>query len=170
MAGRLPVSGARPDTRLDKSLALGMGVRLSTSTRSFFLPDCLELQLPRVLIVDDEPGIRFALKRWFERQEWTVSETGDGQSAMTLLLASDDADETRIDLVICDLHLPLLSGEELLRTMMDSRPAVAERLILSTGDSVVDAEPGTALAIHRHVLQKPFELETLRTLVASIVS
>ena len=170
MAVHWPVSGAQPDTRYETSLALGMGVRMSTSTRSFFLLDFPELQLPRVLIVDDEPGIRFALKRWFERQEWTVSETGDGQSAMTLLLASDDANETRVDLIVCDLHLPLLSGEELLLTLMDSRPAIAERLILSTGDSVCDAAPGTALAIHPHVLQKPFELATLRTLVASIVS
>lgn len=126
--------------------------------------------MPRVLIVDDEPGIRFALKRWFERQHWTVSEAGDGQTAITQLLASDDGDESRVDLVICDLHLPLLSGEELLRTLVSSRPAVAARVILSTGDAVSDAAPGTALAVHPHVLQKPFELATLKALVASIVS
>ncbi|WP_373059921.1 response regulator [Gemmatimonas sp.] len=126
--------------------------------------------MPRVLLVDDEPGIRFALKRWFERQHWIVSETGDGQAAMTQLLASDDASESRIDLVICDLHLPLLSGEELLRALMATRPALTERLVLSTGDAVSDAAPGTALAMHPHVLQKPFELATLRTLVATIVS
>ncbi len=134
-----------------------------------FLPDLLELQLPRVLIVDDEPGIRFALKRWFERQHWTVSEAGDGHTALTQLLASDDASESRVDLVICDLHLPLLSGEELLQALMVSRPAVAERLILSTGDAVSHAAPGTALAFHPHVLQKPFDLATLRTLVSTIV-
>ncbi len=125
--------------------------------------------MPRVLIVDDEPGIRFALKRWFERQHWTVSEAGDGQTAMTQLLASDDASESRVDLVVCDLHLPLLSGEALMRALMESRPAVAERLILCTGDAVADAAPGTALAIHPHVLQKPFDLTSLRTLVTTIV-
>jgi len=142
---------------------------MSTSTRLFFLPDLLELQLPRVLIVDDEPGIRFALKRWFERQHWTVSEAGDGHTAMTQLLASDDASESRVDLVICDLHLPLLSGEDLLHALMVSRPAVAERVILSTGDAVSDAAPGTALALHPHVLQKPFDLATLRALISTIV-
>lgn len=130
----------------------------------------LEPLLPRVLIVDDEPGIRFALKRWFERQHWTVSEAGDGQTAMTQLLASDDAGENRVDLVICDLHLPLLSGEELLRRLLASRPAVAARVILSTGDAISDAAPGTALAIHPHVLQKPFDLATLKALVASVVT
>ena len=133
------------------------------------LPVVLELQLPRVLIVDDEPGIRFALKRWFARQHWTVSEAGDGQTAITQLLASDDAGDSRVDLVICDLHLPGVSGEDVLYTMMSSRPAVAARLILSTGDSVSEATPGTALASHPHVLQKPFELATLKTLVTTIV-
>ena len=125
--------------------------------------------MPRVLLVDDEPGIRFALKRWFERQHWTVSEAGDGQTAMTQLSASDDASESRIDLVICDLHLPLLSGEALLGELMITRPALAERLVLSTGDTISDAAPGTVLANHPHVLQKPFELATLRTLVSTIV-
>lgn len=143
---------------------------MPTNIRSLFLLVFLELLLPRVLIVDDEPGIRFALKRWFERQHWTVSEAGDGQTAITQLLASDDSGESRVDLVICDLHLPLVSGEELLRTLMARRPAIAERLILSTGDAVDDAPLGSALASHPHVLQKPFELATLRALVATIAS
>ena len=126
--------------------------------------------MPHVLLVDDEPGIRFVLRRWFERQHWAVSEAGDGQSAMTELLASDEASETRVDLVVCDLNLPLVSGEELLRTLEACRPALAARVILSTGDAVADAPPGTVLAVHPYVLQKPFELAALKSLVASIVS
>jgi DNA-binding response OmpR family regulator len=126
--------------------------------------------LPSVLIVDDEPSIRFALRRWFERQHWTVSEAGDGQTAMTRILASDEDGDSRLDLVLCDLHLPLVSGEELLQRLRAERPAMAARVILITGDAVSHAAPGTALAVHPHVLQKPFELATLRTLVDSIVN
>jgi DNA-binding response OmpR family regulator len=126
--------------------------------------------LPSVLIVDDEPSIRFALRRWFERQHWTVSEAGDGQTAMTRILASDEDGDSRLDLVLCDLHLPLVSGEELLQRLRAERPAMAARVILITGDAVSHAAPGTALAVHPHVLQKPFELATLRTLVDSIVT
>jgi DNA-binding response OmpR family regulator len=125
--------------------------------------------VPHVLIVDDEPGIRFALKRWFERQHWTVSEAGDGQTATAQLLSSDDDGESRVDLVICDLHLPLVSGEELLQRLSVERPGMLARLVLSTGDAVAHAEPGSALSVHPHVLQKPFELATLRTLVQAIV-
>ncbi len=125
--------------------------------------------MTRVLIVDDEPGIRFALKRWFERQRWTVSEAGDGQTAITQLLASDDASDSRIDLVVCDLNLPIVSGDSLLRSLMEHRPALVGRLILATGDAVASAKPGSVLGTHPHVLQKPFELATLKELVESIV-
>jgi DNA-binding NtrC family response regulator len=126
--------------------------------------------LPSVLIVDDEPSIRFVLRRWFERQHWTVSEAGDGQTAMAQILASDEDGDRRLDLVLCDLHLPLVSGEELLQHLHAERPAMAARLILCTGDAVSHAAPGTALSVHPHVLQKPFELATLSTLVESIIS
>ena len=136
----------------------------------FSLPAVLELQLPHVLIVDDEPGIRFALKRWFARQHWSVSEAGDGQTAISQLLASDDASDSRVDLVICDLHLPIASGQDVLHALMSSRPSIAARFILCTGDAVSDAAPGTVLASHPHVLQKPFDLSVLKALVTSIIS
>lgn len=126
--------------------------------------------MPHVLIVDDEPGIRFALKRWFERQHWTVAEAGDGQHALTILLESDDSGASRIDVVVCDLHLPTISGEDLLRRLAVERPDLAERVILSTGDAVDNAPPGSAFATHPYVLQKPFDLASLRALVQSITA
>lgn len=125
--------------------------------------------MPRVLIIDDEPGIRFALKRWFERHQWAVAEADNGETAMTHVLASDEAGKTRIDLIICDWHLPTLSGEGLLRALQSSRPEIVDRLILSTGDAVCDAPLDSALSSHPYVLQKPFDLATLGTLVATIV-
>lgn len=121
--------------------------------------------MPRVLIVDDEPGIRFALKRWFERQQWTVEEAGDGAQALELLRASSEEGDARFDVVVCDLHLPLVSGDEIVRTIAEDRPALAARVILTTGDAVHDATPGSVLAQHKHVLQKPFDLVTLRDVV-----
>ncbi|MFY7923842.1 MAG: response regulator [Gemmatimonas sp.] len=77
--------------------------------------------MPRVLIVDDEPGIRIALKRWFERQQWVVLVASDGQSAMDLLLTSADDTDARLDAVVCDLHLPVMSGEAIVRALLDER-------------------------------------------------
>ncbi|WP_337169271.1 response regulator [Gemmatimonas aurantiaca] len=133
-----------------------------------FLALLVEATLPRVLIVDDEPGIRFALKRWFERQQWSVEEAADGAQALELLRASIDDDDSRFDVIVCDLHLPLVTGEEIVRQIHAERPALASRIILTTGDAVHDAAPGSVLAEHAHVLQKPFDLGTLRAAVATI--
>ncbi len=125
--------------------------------------------LPRILIVDDEPGIRLALKRWFERQQWVVLVASDGQSAMDLLLSSADDTDARLDAVVCDLHLPVMSGEAILRALLDERPRLARRVLLTTGDAIHDAEPESILAVHPHVLQKPFDLETLERAIEKIV-
>ncbi len=124
--------------------------------------------MPRVLIVDDEPGIRIALKRWFERQQWVVLVASDGQSAMDLLLTSADDTDARLDAVVCDLHLPVMSGEAIVRALLDERPVLARRVLLTTGDAINDAEPESILAVHPHVLQKPFDLATLQAAVERI--
>ncbi len=127
--------------------------------------------MPRVLIIDDESGIRFALQRWFSRQGWTVLEAADGPDGLSLLRQARDEDMTsRIDLVLCDLHLPGLSGDQLHATLLREHPEMIPRMIFSTGDSVVSAPVGSVIATHPHVLQKPFELSALRALVAAIHS
>ncbi|GAB1342461.1 response regulator [Gemmatimonas sp.] len=120
--------------------------------------------LSRVLIVDDESGIRFALKRWFERQQWTVVEARDGHEAIEALDGSV-ALSAPFDLVVCDLHLPGVSGEDIVLRLRTDHPALVAKVILTTGDAIDDAMPGSVLATHPHVLQKPFDLVTLRAFV-----
>ena len=124
--------------------------------------------MPRVLLIDDESGIRFALRRFFERAQWSVVEAADGIEAQGHLAAIAAETVEHVDLVLLDLHLPGISGSQLLADLRRSHPALAARVILTTGDAVADAEPGTPLADHPHVLQKPFDLGTLKAKVAEI--
>jgi DNA-binding response OmpR family regulator len=121
----------------------------------------------RALLIDDEPVIRFALRRFFERQGWVVDEAEDGHGALALLL--DDGPNARTyDVVITDLRMPGLSGMELHARLERERPAVLRRMILTTGDTV---SPDAAAFLQRStcpVLGKPFELAELRALVARI--
>ncbi len=55
-----------------------------------------------------------------------------------------------------------------MRALRDETPALVERIILTTGDAVSSAEPGSVLAEHPHVLQKPFDLGTLKRVVAGV--
>lgn len=124
--------------------------------------------MSRVLIVDDESGIRFALKRWFERQQWTVVEARDGQEALDALAMgaeSSTAVDAAFELIVCDLHLPGVSGEDIVQRLRTHNPGLVSRVILTTGDAIDDALPGSVLATHPNVLQKPFDLVTLRAAV-----
>ena len=120
--------------------------------------------MPRALLIDDEPGIRVALKRWFERQGFVAIEAADGRQALDHLMAANDVEDT-LDVIVCDIRLPGMSGDELLQQLSRDRPALAARVILTTGDDVEAAAPGSVLARHPFVLQKPFELATLKTMV-----
>ena len=112
----------------------------------------------RVLIIDDEPSIRMALKRFFSKRSWLVDEAGDGGAALHALLAPDAPEYT---LIVSDLKMPGLSGIALHDRLMTERPDLIDRMIFSTGDV---ASPDARAFIDRvraPVLQKPFELATL---------
>jgi DNA-binding response OmpR family regulator len=121
----------------------------------------------RALLVDDEPVIRFALRRFFQRQGWAVDEAEDGRAALALLLDGDGPAQA-YDVVITDLRMPGLSGIELHARLERDRPELLRRLILSTGDSV---SPEAAAFLRRAdcpVLSKPFELAELRAMVERV--
>ena len=123
--------------------------------------------MPRALLVDDEPGIRFALKRWFERQGFVVVETADGNQALAHLMATHDVEDAP-DVIVCDVHLPGIAGDALLVRLVAERPVLATRMILTTGDAVDYAPPDSVLATHPFVLQKPFELAALKAMVERV--
>ncbi|MES2524458.1 MAG: response regulator [Gemmatimonadota bacterium] len=124
--------------------------------------------MPRVLIIDDEPGIRFALRRWFERQGWTVDEASDGEAGLQRMQASSDQGDDRLDVIICDMNLPKRSGESLYAEIERERPALTTRIIFSTGDDVGSAPRGSLLQTHPWVLQKPFDMNTLKGIVSAV--
>jgi two-component system KDP operon response regulator KdpE len=64
---------------------------------------------PRILVVDDEPQLRFALKRYLESQGYAVREAEDGAGALREFSAF------RPDVVLLDLMLPDINGDEVCR-------------------------------------------------------
>ncbi|MDB4915589.1 MAG: sensor protein [Gemmatimonadetes bacterium] len=119
-----------------------------------------------VLIIDDEPTIRAALKRYFTRRGWAVEEAGDGAAGIKQLERLGD----RIAVVISDLRMPGFSGIELHDQLALSHPELLRRFVFSTGD-VASAE--AASFVQRTacpVLQKPFELQALDTIIATVLN
>jgi DNA-binding response OmpR family regulator len=84
-----------------------------------------------VLVVEDEPGIARFVRRGLESAGFTVEVAVDGPSG----LAAADRDD--IALVILDLGLPGMAGEEVLVRLRRSRPALPV-IVLTAKDAVAD--------------------------------
>ncbi len=118
----------------------------------------------RVLLVDDEPSIRLALRRFFTREGWEVEEADDGRAALDKLDLTPGS-PIPFDIIICDLRMPGFSGIDLHEALSAARPELLDRLVLATGDVVSADAAGFVRRTACPVLQKPFELAQLRALM-----
>ncbi len=80
-----------------------------------------------VLVVDDEEMIRKLAALTLKARGYRVLQAADGQQAVDLYAAEKD----RIDLVVLDLTMPVLSGHEAFRQMLDINPRV--RVLFASG-------------------------------------
>ncbi len=96
-----------------------------------------------ILIVDDEPDVRFLLKMAFEAAGHRILQAHHGAVALEQL------EEARPDLIVTDLMMPVLDGPALIqRLRSDPDTAAIPILVLSSQNGLV---PGADAA-----LAKPF--------------
>ncbi len=155
---RLPVS-TKPPAPLTPPIGVPVvGGRMPTPS-----PDA-----PGLLIIDDEEPIRRALRRFFERRGWRVDEAADGLEGFAKL-ASPGA-ERRYNAVLCDLRMPGLSGPKLYAKVREMSPGMLPRIVIATGDTSGDAAADFLDAIDAPVLEKPFELSEVATLLDRLLA
>jgi putative two-component system response regulator len=82
----------------------------------------------RVLVVDDEANVRWALGRVLERQGYACVLAADAAEAHALL------DAEQFDLAVCDLKLPGESGLDLVRHMLSEHASVAALVVTGRND------------------------------------
>jgi two-component system, chemotaxis family, chemotaxis protein CheY len=120
----------------------------------------------RILIVDDSATTRALIKRAIQLSGLEVGEfheAGDGQEALAQLALHP------VDLILADLHMPVMNGIELARAVF-SNPATA-----SIPVAVVSAEPSTNKLLElrragvKGYVRKPCTPENLRDLVAPLL-
>jgi DNA-binding NtrC family response regulator len=114
-----------------------------------------------VLVVDDEPGMRMALKANFEHDGWRV-ETASGASE-----AIHKCDQTSFPLVVTDVCMPDGDGLELMRRVRatDSSTAVIVLTAFGTVAQAVHAMRNGAC----DYLTKPFSYEQLQSTVERVM-
>lgn len=110
---------------------------------------------PHVLVVDDEEVLRAMAPRLLEHVGATCEVAADGAEGLRLF----GADPARYDLVLLDVSMPGLGGEEVLRRMHHARPGA--RIVLMSGYPVGDDEARLRAAGCSGFLQKPFRTDDL---------
>ena len=103
---------------------------------------------PRVLIVDDEPLVRWSIAETLAARGCTVIEAADAQSALRFVADG-------VDLVLLDLHLPDADDLSVLARMRLEAPATP--VILMTAFAT-RATAEAAAGYGAPVLGKPFDL------------
>src|SRR5687768_5152267 len=86
----------------------------------------------RILVIDDEKALASALRRQL-RPHVVVSVT-DGAAALRLL-----EEDSRFDLVMCDLIMPEMTGMEVHRHLSRTAPDIVERMVFMTGGAYTPA-------------------------------
>ncbi|MDP2139022.1 MAG: CHASE domain-containing protein [Candidatus Didemnitutus sp.] len=114
-----------------------------------------------VLVVDDETFVREITGIVLGKTGLKVLEAPDGLAAIKLVRAN----RTQIDLVLLDLTMPILSGEETLRQIREIDGRL--KVILMSGYSENDATKRCLKQGAVAFVQKPFEVEHLLSLIAT---
>ncbi len=112
----------------------------------------------RLLLVEDDYGVREMLKTALATDAYTVVEANNGAEAFSLFARG------QFDLVMTDFEIPFMKGNELAARIKQLAPRQPILMITGYGkrpgpDNPVDA-----------VLNKPLDLDQLRTAMATLLS
>jgi CheY-like chemotaxis protein len=114
--------------------------------------------LSRILIVDDEPTVLEVLAALLGDEGHAVQQAPDGRVALEMIAAEAP------DLLITDVMMPCLDGWAVLASVRERSPALPV-IVISAVDRQQARHREFFRTDHTVFLRKPFDIETLLTLV-----
>ena len=117
-----------------------------------------------VLVVDDDETVRSVARHMLERSGFSVLTARDGAEGVSVFRGRTE----QIALVLVDLTMPTLGGEEAFRAMRQIRPAV--RVVLMSGYSSQELAARYGAEGLAGFIQKPFRLEEIEACLTAAVS
>lgn len=116
---------------------------------------------PAILLVDDEPAVRELQRRTLQAEGYVVTEAASGLEGIAALDQSG-----QIDLLLADLDMPGLGGDEMVRQIRTKRTDLPVLYVTGHIDRLMDARP---LWEGEAFLEKPFSLDGLREAVSLLL-
>jgi two-component system cell cycle sensor histidine kinase/response regulator CckA len=114
-----------------------------------------------VLVVDDEAGVRTLERRILEGLGYSVSEASNGTEMVEQL-----AGGAQFDLLIADLDMPVVRGDEMARRIRRSRPDLPVLYVTGHIDWLKDSGQ---LGAGEAFLAKPFSAAGLQEAIAQLL-
>ena len=115
----------------------------------------------RVLIADDEPGIRELLEEILTLRGIEVEVAASGSEAIAAL------ERHSFDLAILDLLMPGTPGSHVARYIKSNTPDMP--IVIITGSDVETIEKSLQGISITKVIRKPFEMEEISTVVTKLL-
>ena len=116
---------------------------------------------PKILIVDDELGIRESLKLILEKN-YDISEVTNGEECVDYLK------QNSTDLVLLDIKMPRVSGLEILKQVKEINPDI--KVIMVTGYKSVETASEAIKSGASDYIVKPFNSKDILETVGKTLS
>ena len=160
--GPFAASGTLDDGRLVLVVSLDALLSHPSHVTHFARSPARDRGRRRVLIVDDSPIVRDLLSELLSSVGLEVRVAGDGAAALEAL------DDRPVDLIVCDVEMPVMDGFELLRRLRERAERVPVVMVTTRG-SVSDRALAASLGADALIVKSEFEnahlLETVRRFV-----
>ncbi len=117
-----------------------------------------------VLVVDDEEPVGNLLARLLQDLGHQTIVVTSGADAMEAI------NQNQFDMVLTDIKMPGMNGFELYQNIKQRDPALANRLVFITGDTMSAATQARIIQNGNPYLAKPFDIERLEAIVRTILS
>ena len=114
----------------------------------------------RILLVDDDPGVRGSLSDVLVSEGYVVIPANDGQQALELAASAD------LDLVLLDLNMPVKNGWETFERLTAEHPLVPVIIVTARPNQLFTAVGAGVGALLEKPLDIPSLLRTIKRLLA----
>ena len=116
-----------------------------------------------ILIADDEPHVLRVLKVTLEREGYTVSTAANGEAALEQIRAQQP------DLLISDIQMPRLSGEELCARIAEEMPERRFPIVVMTSMTFIGESHWSRQYSNLVLLEKPISMRRLLPLIRELL-
>ncbi len=112
-----------------------------------------------ILIVDDEPHVVLVIKRFLHRFGYNIVSASNGEQALKLL------ETEKPDVLLTDIQMPRMNGQELVTTVQKQNPAEQPMIIVMTSRTDEELRTWAEMYPNTMFLEKPLSLRHLSNIL-----